>query len=170
MNNHTLLSKHMQQPPALVPLLLDAPLLAQGKTLDSAARKKIMSSVTELDDMKKLWIKLLEEKAAAIKEREEMERFRKYKRECTRAKEEKRELPTYARCDKLKYFFDSRNYMSVVRKMDLVRQCLEEIRADFKRSGEDLPWPECIPLGIRSAMPLLEYINAWVAEEDAAAK
>ena len=154
--------------PATIPLLLDAPLLAQGKTLDSAARKKIMSSGKELDDMKILWTRLLVDKAAVIKEREEMERFRQYKRECTRAKEEKRELPTYPRCDKLEYFFDSRNYMSVFRKMDLIIKCFDEIRADFKTSGEDLPWPECIPVGIRSCVPLRDYINAWVAEEEAA--
>jgi hypothetical protein len=156
-------------PPATVPLLLDAPLLAQGKTLDSVARKKIVSSVYELEDMRKMSMSLLEAKREAIKEREEMERFRKYKRECIRAKEEKRELPpTYRSCDKLKYFFDPRNFSSIVPKMDFVRQCFDEIRADFKRSGEDLPWPECIPNGIRSAIPLRDYINAWVAEEDAA--
>ena len=156
----------MQQPPKTITLLLEAPLLAQG--LSSAARKKIMSSRKEIDDMTQLWIKLLEEKAAAIKKLEEDKLYHEYRRECIRAKKEKKEQPKYVSYDRNKYYFDPRQYMSVFRKMDLIIKCFDEIRTDFKTSGEDLPWPECIPVGIRSCVPLRDYINAWVAEEEAA--
>ena len=157
----------MSSPPAVMQLSLDTPLIAQG--LDSAARKRIVSGANELKEMERIWKDLLQNKMEEIKQREELELFRKHQRECFRAKKAGTEPPKHRACDRLKYFFDPSSCLSIVKKTDFARQCLDEIRADARKSGENLPWPECIPCGIRHTMPLKEYIEAWVAEDDARA-
>jgi hypothetical protein len=135
-------------------LRMDQPLKVQQTELNAAARKKIMAAKGEIASMQREWKEKFEEKMAEIKSKEELKLCREHS-------SSKR-----PRTDPLKYWFDPDHHFSVVKDVDFALRCIKEIRADAKASGDVLPWRECMPSGILSTLPLKEYVQAWIAEEE----
>ncbi len=46
-------------------------------------------------------------------------------------------------------------------KAALVEECLKDARAVAKRAGENLPWLECLPKGIRESEYLAAHLKRW---------
>ncbi len=57
--------------------------------------------------------------------------------------------------------FDSKRVDSVMCKAALVEECLKDVHAVAKSTGEKLPWLECLPKGIRELERLAAHLKWW---------
>ncbi len=57
--------------------------------------------------------------------------------------------------------FDSKRADSVMRKVALVEECLRDVHAVAKSTGEKLPWLKCLPKGIRESERLAAHLKRW---------
>lgn len=143
-------------------LRMDQPLKAQQTELNAAARKKIMAVNGEIASMQREWKDKLEEKMAELKSKEEL----KLDMEYSNRNQGSSSFNKRPRTDRVKWWFDPDHHFSVVKDVDFALRCIKEIRADAKARGDVLPWRECMPRGILSTLPLKEYVESWIAEED----
>ncbi len=57
--------------------------------------------------------------------------------------------------------FDSKRVYLVTCKTALVEECLRDVLAVAKSTGEKLPWLECLPKGIRGLERLAAHLKRW---------
>jgi hypothetical protein len=82
------------------------------------------------------------------------------KRQCKKDERQTEALLAKAR-DWSAHMFDSKRVDSVTCKAALVEECLRDVWAVAKSTGETLPWLECLPKGIRESERLAAHLKRW---------